>query len=152
MLIKKDADGRYTGDFKCRRSGRTHYAPLKFWNNDRVVYGQGAYGAEIQEVVRVVKEEPLPLALRYKPTRRAHSTVPGDDDEEDGNDGRGCDRKTEGRGTVMEYAGSKDIEESQQADIERRKSQSSSRNEIGSSQTTRGLLSSDCRAPSSSFS
>lgn len=53
--------------------------------------------AEIQEVVRLVKEEPEPLAQRRKPLRRNRST--------DGilKDGTGCDKATDIEGVVARW-------------------------------------------------
>ena len=82
-----------------------HYAPLEYWKGDRVVYKKGEHLAEVEEVVRVVKDEPIPFAQRRKPARRQNQTNNGrgSTDLEDIDDGTGVDQATIVEGMVAKF-------------------------------------------------
>ncbi|KAF9138405.1 hypothetical protein BG015_002394 [Linnemannia schmuckeri] len=56
-----------------RRSSRTKVAPLKFWMNEKVVYGKSSEGPVIKSVIRAPSEEPQEKRKRMpvKPQRTA---------------------------------------------------------------------------------
>ena len=83
-----------------------HYAPLEYWKGDRVVYKKGEHLAEVEEVVRVVKEDPIPFAQRRKPVRRRNQTRNGrgsTDHDDLLDDGTGCDEDTLIEGIVAKF-------------------------------------------------
>lgn len=69
------------------------------------MYKKGEHLAEVEEVVRVVKEEPIPFAQRRKPARRQNQTRNGrgSTDFEDIDDGTGVDQATIVEGLVAKF-------------------------------------------------
>jgi hypothetical protein len=89
----EDDETEYTGDFRCRRSGRSHIKPLKWWLGDHIEYQPGEYLAEVKEVVRKVDEKRPPLAARRRITKKPSKPT----------DGSGFDRNTSQFGVVWDF-------------------------------------------------
>jgi centromere protein C len=83
-----DEDHEYKGDFKCRRSGRSHIAPLKWWIGEHVEYQPGRHLAEVREVVRKAEAARPSFAAQRKAGRKtskpARSESVADPDIRDG--------------------------------------------------------------------
>lgn len=89
----EDDETEYTGNFKCRRSGRSHMEPLKWWIGEHVEYQPGEHLAEVREVVRLHEERRPPLAARRKTSRKPSKPT----------DGSGFDRNTSQFGVVWDF-------------------------------------------------
>ena len=63
-----------------RKSAREHYRPLEWWRGEKVVYGRSEDSGSkilvppIREILRIPREDPLPLGKRKRGTTRVRST------------------------------------------------------------------------------
>lgn len=97
----------YTGDFRSRRSGRTHFAPLQYWKNEKFEYKQG----EIQPIIVGIERKPdEPIKSRghkrYNSSTRGRSrsrAKSGTRQMSVESDGDGADDTTNPVGTVALY-------------------------------------------------
>jgi len=99
-------DVRFKGDFKCRRSGRSHIKPLKWWLGDHLEYQPGEHLAEVKEIVRMT-DEPRHLAKKRSYYRKG-SSRPRKYEELD--DGTGHDNETINFAVVMDYVTGEEVE------------------------------------------
>jgi hypothetical protein len=97
---EEDRGERYRGDFKCRRSGRSHIEPLKWWIGERVEYQPGEHLAEVREIVRL-HEDRKPLTKKRNYYRKVSSKQSREPSELD--DGTDYDRHTKTFGLVTDY-------------------------------------------------
>ena len=96
---EEDRGERYRGDFKCRRSGRSHIEPLKWWIGERVEYQPGEHLAEVREIVRLHEDrKPLAKKRNYQRKPIKHSREPSDVD-----DGTDYDQETQVFGLVTDF-------------------------------------------------
>lgn len=91
-----EGENQFQGDFKMRRSGRTHFQPLRWWMNEHFEYVRGKWGPEIVNPVHL-PDEPPRIVVRPRGHRgrgrgrgrsastRAHSesVAPQEDDQFD---------------------------------------------------------------------
>jgi centromere protein C len=84
-------------------------APLDFWRNEKVEYVKGDYGSEPIEVVRIPKQQALPLSARARGRKirtgnsRSKSRTADDSREDEGLEGEGIDDETEPLMQVLDY-------------------------------------------------
>ena len=114
MRTAEGGEDGYSGDFTIRRSGRKHFAPLKYWLGEKFEYASGPGLAVIAEVVRTPTEHVEPLGAKRKRSgrsqsvradrngRAASSMAPPEEE--------GWDDNTEPIGLVKDYTTEQDIE------------------------------------------
>jgi len=83
----KDSDDEEAEDKGVRRSRRTRFAPLKFWKNERVVYGPNDLPTTFGDMpVAATVQQALPTPMkkmhRQKPGKKSKRTKSDDSDEE----------------------------------------------------------------------
>ena len=100
-----DDDLEYEGDFVCRRSGRRHFKPLKYWMGERFEYQRGQYQPTITEVLHIPEEVIEPLGAKRRRTGRSASVKPTRWGAEEG-----WDANTEPGGLVMDFVSESEIQ------------------------------------------
>jgi centromere protein C len=106
-----------------RRSKRVRYEPLEWWRCEKVVYGRRKSGGRqvvpvIKEIIRIPKEEHLPLSKKRssrKPRSRKQERRLEDDDEddEDREHETDWDVDTSSRGVVLDFPTNDEVERSE---------------------------------------
>lgn len=83
QLPPQEGPNGYTGDFKTRRSGRTHFRPLEWWRGERMELERGLHGPVVAEVVHIPRSFANTRGRRQirKPSRQASSRPPDSDDD-----------------------------------------------------------------------
>ena len=110
-----EENGEYEGDFVCRRSGRRHFKPLKYWQGEHFEFEKGQYQPAIAEVVHVPEMPAEYLGSKRKRSGRSRSNKPSRGDTVDTGNGRwgeeeGWDHETEPVGIVKDFITSNEIQ------------------------------------------
>ncbi|GAA5830283.1 hypothetical protein JCM11251_001292 [Rhodosporidiobolus azoricus] len=99
-----------------RRSTRQRLEPLEYWRNERVVYRRRHSGIGMNAIVRVPKEEPLPLTKAGKKTgsRKKGSAKPESRGrarsiKQEAPPEEGCDDMTDPDGIVFSWEGNAEV-------------------------------------------
>ena len=105
----------YKGDFTCRRSGRRHFQPLKYWLGERFEYQRGQFQPAITEVVHIPDEPSESFAAKRKRAGRSRSAKSGGRGSTEETAGRwgledGWDEETEPVGVVQDFITDKEIQ------------------------------------------
>lgn len=108
-----------------RKSAREHYKPLEWWRGEKLVYGrtrgQSATNGlvlvpPIREIVRIPKEEPMPLGAKRKRGARGRSKSKAADDAEvkyvempETNPEEGWDDETDPQCVVLDFPSREEV-------------------------------------------